>query len=179
MTHTSINRDHTHYLAISSPAQVPLNVFIAALIEPLTILITCASFPPPPLLFLCLLFCFLHCLFFALWSLIFFNHIIRFSHLVKVIPESLFPICVFWASAKNSPELISVLYYTSSLLGGSDGKESTLNAGDLGSTLESGRSPGEGHGNPLQYSCLENSMDQGAWWAMVHGVAKSQTRLSD
>ena len=72
-----------------------------------------------------------------------------------------------------------MLYYTSSLLGGSDGKESTLNAGDLGSTLESGRSPGEGHGNPLQYSCLENSMDQGAWWAMVHGVAKSQTRLSD
>ena len=43
--------------------------------------------------------------------------------------------------------------------------------------LESGRSPGEGNGNPLQYSCLENSMDRGAWWATVHGVAKSQTRL--
>ena len=39
------------------------------------------------------------------------------------------------------------------------------------------RSPGEGHGNPLQYSCLENPMDRGAWWAIVHGVAKSQTRL--
>ena len=43
----------------------------------------------------------------------------------------------------------------------------------------SGRSPGGGNGNPLQYSCLENSMDRGAWWATVHGVAKSQTRLND
>ena len=42
-----------------------------------------------------------------------------------------------------------------------------------------GRSPGEGNGSPLQYSCLENIMDRGAWWATVHGVAKSQTRLSD
>ena len=42
-----------------------------------------------------------------------------------------------------------------------------------------GRSPGEGNGNPLQYSCLENSIDRGTWWAAVHGVAKSQTRLSD
>ena len=42
-----------------------------------------------------------------------------------------------------------------------------------------GRSPGEGNGNPLQYSCLENPKDRGAWWATVHGVAKSQTRLSD
>ena len=43
----------------------------------------------------------------------------------------------------------------------------------------SGRSPGEGNGNPLQYSCLENPMDGGAWWATVHGVAKSRTQLSD
>ena len=42
-----------------------------------------------------------------------------------------------------------------------------------------GRSPGEGNGNPLQYPCLENLMDRGAWWAAVHGVAKSRTRLSD
>ena len=62
---------------------------------------------------------------------------------------------------------------------GSDGKESTCNAGDLGSVPGSGRSPREGNGNPLQYSCLENSMDRGAWWAIVHGVRKSQTRLSD
>ena len=60
------------------------------------------------------------------------------------------------------------------LPGGSDGKESTCNAGDLPSIPELGRSPGGGHGNPLQYSCLENSVDRGAR-AAVHGVAKSQT----
>ena len=54
-----------------------------------------------------------------------------------------------------------------------------LNVGDLGSVPGSGRSPGEGNGNPLQYSCLENPMDRGAWWATAHGVAKSWTRLSD
>ena len=62
---------------------------------------------------------------------------------------------------------------------GSDGKESTCNTGELGSVPEQGTSPGGGHGNPLQYSCLENPMDRGAWWALVHGVAKSQTRLSN
>ena len=53
------------------------------------------------------------------------------------------------------------------------GKESSHNAGNPGLILELGRSPGEGDGNPLQYSCLENPMDGGAWWATVHGVAKS------
>ena len=52
-------------------------------------------------------------------------------------------------------------------------KESACNAGELGSIPVSGRSSGEGNGNPFQYSCLENSMDRGAWWATVHGVAKS------
>ena len=52
---------------------------------------------------------------------------------------------------------------------GSEGKESACNAGDLGSIPGLGRCPGEGHGNPLQYSCLENPMDRGAWRAMVHG----------
>ena len=56
---------------------------------------------------------------------------------------------------------------------------SACNVGDLGLIPGSGRSPGEGNGNPLQYSCLENPMDGGAWLATVHGVAKSQTRLSD
>ena len=51
--------------------------------------------------------------------------------------------------------------------------------GDLGSIPGLGRSPGEGNGNPLRYSCLENPMDGGAWWATVHGVTKSRTRLSD
>ena len=59
--------------------------------------------------------------------------------------------------------------------GGSEGKGSACNAGDLGLIPESGRSPGEWDGNPLQYSCLENSLDRGAWWDTVHGVTKSQT----
>ena len=59
--------------------------------------------------------------------------------------------------------------------GGSDGKASVYNVGDLGSIPGSGRSPGEGNGSPLQDSCLENPMYGGAWWATVHGVAKSCT----
>ena len=62
--------------------------------------------------------------------------------------------------------------------GGSDGKESAHSAEDLGLIPESGRSPGEGNGNLLQYSCLENPMDRGAWWATVHRVTKSWTRLN-
>ena len=62
-------------------------------------------------------------------------------------------------------------------LGGSDGKASARTAGGPGLIPRSGRSPGEGNGNPLQYSCLENSMDGGAWWATVHRVAKSWTRF--
>ena len=61
------------------------------------------------------------------------------------------------------------------------GKESTCNAGDtgnVGSVPGSGRSPGEGNGNPLQYSCMENPMDRGAWWAIIQRVEKSQTLLS-
>ena len=60
------------------------------------------------------------------------------------------------------------------------GKESACNAGDTGDTGSIpgwGRSPGEGNGNALQYSCLEDSMDGGAWWVTVHRVAKSQTRM--
>ena len=63
--------------------------------------------------------------------------------------------------------------------GGSDGKESTCSAGDPGLIPGLGRSHGQGNGYPLQYSCLENSMDRGAWWTTVHGVSKSQTRLSE
>ena len=59
----------------------------------------------------------------------------------------------------------------------SGSKESACNAGDLGSIPGSGKSPGEGNGNPLQYSCLENPMDRGAWWATVHRVVQSQTQL--
>ena len=66
--------------------------------------------------------------------------------------------------------------------GGSDGKDSAYSAGDKRYAVlipGSGRSPGEEIDNSLQYSCLENSMDRGAWWATGHGVTKSWTRLSD
>ena len=58
---------------------------------------------------------------------------------------------------------------------GSDGKESACSAGDVGLIPRLGRSPGEGNVYPLQYSCLEDAMDRGAWQAIVHGAAKSQT----
>ena len=63
--------------------------------------------------------------------------------------------------------------------GGSEVKASACNAEDLGSIPVLGRSPGEGNGNPLQYSCLENPMDGRTCWVTVHGVAKSRTRLSN
>ena len=66
-----------------------------------------------------------------------------------------------------------------SIPGGSDGKGFACNVGDPGLILGSGRSPGEGNGKPLQYSIPENPMDRRAWRATVHGVTKSQTRLSD
>ena len=87
---------------------------------------------------------------------------------------------------KSSPALCSLLYQLLSNLpekldfcGGSDSKESACSAGDLGSIPGSGRSPGEEKGNPLQYSCVGNPMDRGAWRATAHGVTKSWTHLSD
>ena len=61
--------------------------------------------------------------------------------------------------------------------GGSAGEESVCNVGDLGSIPRLGRSPGEGNDYPFQYSCLENSMDRGAWWATVHRIAKNRIGL--
>ena len=69
--------------------------------------------------------------------------------------------------------------YSWGFSGGSEVKASACNAGDQSSVPGLGRSPGEGNGNSLQYSCLENPMDGGVWWATVHRVAESQTRLSD
>ena len=63
--------------------------------------------------------------------------------------------------------------------GGSEVKASACIVGDLGSIPGSESSPGEGNGNPIQYSCLENPKDGGAWWATVHRVAKSRTQLSN
>ena len=63
--------------------------------------------------------------------------------------------------------------------GGSVGKESVCNEGDLGWIPGLGRSPGEGNGNPLKYFCLGNPMDRGAWWAPAQGIPKNQTQLSN
>ena len=76
----------------------------------------------------------------------------------------------------NSCSTQAFIYW--SLPGSSNGKESACNMGGLGLIPGWGRSPGEGHGNPLQYSCLENPVDRGAWWAVVHGVTKSWTSLT-
>ena len=72
-----------------------------------------------------------------------------------------------------------ILIYYMDFPGGSYCKASSCNAGDLGPIPGSGVSPGEGNGNPLQYSCLENPMDREAWQTTVHGITKSRTRLSD
>ena len=89
----------------------------------------------------------------------------------------------WWAAVYRAAQSRTQLKWLSmAVLGfpcGSADKESTCNVGDLGSTPGLGRSPGEGKGYPLQYSCLENSMDGGACWATVHGVTKSLTRLSN
>ena len=75
--------------------------------------------------------------------------------------------------AKTTPYLLGQIHM--GFPGGSNGKEATCNAGDLYSIPGLGRSPGGRHGNPLQYSCLENPMDRGAQWATVHGITESDT----
>ena len=72
-----------------------------------------------------------------------------------------------------------ILAFEFTFPGASAVKNPHANAGDAGSIPGLGRSPGGGHGNPLQYSYLENPMDRGAWWATVHGVPKSWTQLRD
>ena len=75
-------------------------------------------------------------------------------------------------------KVIQLYVYTYIILGvggspsGSDGEESACNAGDMCLIPGLGRSPGEGNGNPRQYSCLENSMDRGDWWVTIHGITK-------
>ena len=75
--------------------------------------------------------------------------------------------------------ILYLLLHSKGLPGGPDCKDSSCNAEDPGSILESGRSPGEGHGYSLQYSCLENSMARSVWQAAVHGVTENQTRLNN
>ena len=79
-----------------------------------------------------------------------------------------------YRKSKNLDKYI-FLFLLRGFSGDSDAKESACSVGDPGSIPGLGRSPGEGHSNPLQYSCLENSVDRGAWWATVHEVTKSQT----
>ena len=90
-------------------------------------------------------------------------------------------LCIQWNSSKRETvtDLENKLVVTNSgFSGGSDGKEFACNAGKLDSIPGLGRSTGEENGTPLQYSCLENSVDRGAWWAIVHGVPKGRTQLS-
>jgi len=97
----------------------------------------------------------------------------RIGHQAKI-----FTWVVYFITWSYSGTTVNHLYHLS-FPGGSDSKESARNSGDLSSIPWSGRAPSEGNGNPLQYSCLENSVDRGAWRATVHGVTKSRTRLSD
>ena len=93
--------------------------------------------------------------------------------IILALEKKIFPI---WIAACINSIISSEA--TTSFPGGSDGKESAYKAGNLGSILWLGRSPGKGNGNPLQYSFLEKSMDRGVWWATVHKIAKSQAWLS-
>ena len=84
-----------------------------------------------------------------------------------------------WETNTSLLNAFNFLYSNTGFTRGSDGKESAGNAGDRGSIPGLGKSPGEGNVNTLQYSCLEYPTDRGTWRAIVHGVAKSQTQLSD
>ena len=89
---------------------------------------------------------------------------------------------LYHSATREAPQYLAYLGPTHNILGlpgSSDSKESSCSAGDLSSIPGWGISPGEGNGNPLQYSCLENPMDGGAWQVTVYGVPKSRTRLSD
>ena len=103
-------------------------------------------------------------------GIVFNFHIIVYAFPSKVAAMAQSPV--------SMTDLYVVCKYCMGFPGGSDGKETAYSVGDLGSIPESGRSPGGRHGNPFQYSCLENSMDRGAWQATVQEAAKCQTRLS-
>ena len=102
-----------------------------------------------------------------------------FISLVQISLRFLISLWVLEFSFLEKKTIIPFLFLKKIFPGGSEVKASTWNEGDPSLIPGSGRSPGEGNGTPLQYSCLENPMDRGAWQAIVHGVAKSQTRLSD
>ena len=109
--------------------------------------------------------------------ILFSNHII-YAH----TPNFLHTILFTTADLQQSLNVLSPYTFVEDFPGHPSGKEpacqcNTGNIRDVGLIPGLGRSPGEGNGYPFQYSCLKNPMDRGAWWAIVHGVAKSQTRL--
>ena len=131
-------------------------------------------------LFLCMLLaplCYV-----SIWKLMFFFNFGNLSSSISWIFLPIFPIsCSPGTPIRCKLEcliLFSILF-KSGLLWWLRYKESACNAGDLGLIPGSARSPREGNGNPLQYSCPDNSMDRRVWWAIVHEVIKSQTVLSD
>ena len=110
---------------------------------------------------------------------IMFSSIISWQIDGETVTDFIFLGSKITADGDCSHEIKSHLVFGRNFPGGSDGKVSAYNAGDPGSIPGSRRSPGEGNGNPLQYSCLENPMDGRAWKATVHVVPKSQTRQND
>ena len=96
-----------------------------------------------------------------------------FRRLINNVPVLLFKVLCM------ANKLLHFNWLPLGLPGGSDGEESACNTGDLGLIPGWRRCPGGGNGSPLQYSCLENPLDKGAWWATVHGVTNSPTRLRD
>ena len=103
-----------------------------------------------------------------------------YPYAIQYTNHSLYPVISHNKNIKTiKNKYIYIYMYNWGFPGGSDSKESTCNAKDLGSIPGLERSPGEGNGSPLQYSCLENPMDRGAWRATVHRVTKSWIQLSD
>ena len=95
--------------------------------------------------------------------------ILILTNVVIFVPNLFSFLCLYFSS---SPEAASTMDLAMGFLRGSDGKDTACNAGDPGSIPGSGRSPGEGNGNPLQYSCLENPVDKGAWGAESLGLQR-------
>ena len=97
------------------------------------------------------------------------------DNILQVDNTALVSCLPFPASLSHSPAGVGCDHLSNNGFPGSSDGKSACNSGDLGSVPGLGRFSGEGNGYPLQYSCLENSMDRGAWWAIVHGVTKNQT----
>ena len=127
---------------------------------------------PSPSVLHCHLLLLVSCL--GLWSVLFFLNYFNWRIIALYYCDGFLPYI-----SMNRPRVCMCTPILNHIYASSNGKECACNVGDLGLIPRSERSPGEGHGNPLQYSCLDNSMDRGARWATVHGVAKSWTQLSD